>query len=324
MSPEQRSHYLTLGLASGIVIVLALGWVALFGLPGAQPKPVPNPGGTPPPGRCTFNAQVDRMPPVLAGDVVCVSGTLADRLVIQNGGTADRPITYDGGGTTTVQGIDIETSNVVVRGFNSVDGRSMGAQLLGNNIVFQNNTITHPVYAGEDTDGIRFFGDHIKMLNNRVSDVSDGSRCTKQGCSGTGGPHPDCFQTFYSPEYPTSSDILIDGNHCEKIVAQCLIAEGTNVPDEGIAGPGDSANWTFRNNYCDDNATQALMIKDIKNVSIINNDFEGTNHKAIALADGSTGAHVSGNKLNPRIPKLITFDDGNEAAGYNGPPPDPE
>jgi hypothetical protein len=42
----------------------------------------------------------------------------------------------------------------------------------------------------------------------------------------------------------------------------------------------------------------------------------------IALADGSTGAHVSGNQVNPRIGKLITFDDGNESAGYSGPQPD--
>jgi hypothetical protein len=155
-------------------------------------------------------------------------------------------------------------ANVVVQGVISTDGRSIGALLLGNNIVFQNNMITHPVNAGEDTDGIRCFGDHVKMLRNRISDVSDGSRCTNEGCSGTGGPHPDCFQTFYSPSYPTSSDIVIDGNRCEKIVAQCLIAEGTNVPDEGIAGPGESANWTFSNNYCEDSAYQALMIKTSK------------------------------------------------------------
>ena len=30
------------------------------------------------------------------------------------------------------------------------------------------------------------------------------------------------------------------------------------------------------------------MIKNIKNLTITDNDFQGTNHKAIALADGST------------------------------------
>jgi hypothetical protein len=103
--------------------------------------------------------------------------------------------------------------------------------------------------------------------------------------------------------------------------AQCLMAEGPMLPNEGITGPGHSANWTFSNNYCDDGANQALMIKNIKNLTISNNDFEGTNHKAIALAGGSTGAHVNGNKVNPRIGELITFDDNQESAGYVGPRP---
>jgi hypothetical protein len=47
-----------------------------------------------------------------------------------------------------------------------------------------------------------------------------------------------------------------------------------------------------------------------------------TNHKAIALADGSTGVHVSGNRVNPRIGKLVTFDDEDVALGYVGLPPD--
>ena len=61
------------------------------------------------------------------------------------------------------------------------------------------------------------------------------------------------------------------------------------------------------------------MIKNIKNLTITDNDFQGTNHKAIALADGSTGAHVSGNRVNPRIGKLITFDDETWRAATSGP-----
>ena len=67
------------------------------------------------------------------------------------------------------------------------------------------------------------------------------------------------------------------------------MAEGPTLPHEGIQGPGQSANWIFSNNYCDDGANQALMIKNIKNLAITNNDFQGTNRKAIALAAGSTG-----------------------------------
>ena len=272
------------------------------------------------PVHCTVNAAADSLPPVKPGDVVCLSGTSPSPLTIRGGGTPDQPVVYSGGGTATVGGIDVESSNVVVQGFISDHADSMGAKLLGGNIVFQDNLITHPVYSGDDTDGIRFFGDHIKILHNTIRDISDGSHCTNDGCGD--GPHPDCMQTWYSNNYPTSSDIVIDGNRCEKAAAQCLMAEGPVLPGEGINGPGQSGNWLFHNNYCDDGANQAVMLKDIKNVTITDNNFDGTNRKAIALADGSTGAHVSGNRVNPRIGKLITFDDGDESAGYSGPEPD--
>ena len=234
-------------------------------------------------------------------------------------GTPNQPVVYAADGTATVAGIDVDASNVVVQGFTSDHADAMGAKLLGDNIVFQDNLITHPVNSGDDTDGIRFFGDHIKIVHNTIRDISDGSHCTNDGCGD--GPHPDCLQTWYSNNYPTSSDIVIDGNRCEKAAAQCLMAEGPVLPQEGVNGPGQSGNWLFHNNYCDDGANQAVMLKNIKNVTITDNNFDGTNHKAIALADGSTGAHVSGNRVNPRIGKLITFDDGDEAAGYTGPEP---
>ncbi len=97
----------------------------------------------------------------------------------------------------------------------------MGAKLQGSNITFQDNTITHLVYAGDDTDRLRFFGDGIKILHNTLSDINDGSNCDANGCGN--GPHPDCMQTFYSDTYPTSSDITIERNHCENAAAQCLI-----------------------------------------------------------------------------------------------------
>ncbi|OLS98469.1 hypothetical protein BJF90_09420 [Pseudonocardia sp. CNS-004] len=295
--------------------ILAVVVLGLAGCASSGPsRPGASPGAT-----CTVDADVDSVPKVMPGAVVCMSGTLDSRLVITAGGTPDLPVTYTGR-DATVAGIDVLTSNVVVEGFASTDAHSMGAKLQGDGIVFQDNTISHPVYAGDDTDGIRFFGDHITMRNNTISDVDDGSDCDEDGCGD--GPHPDCFQTYYSSEYPTSSDVVIDGNRCENAAAQCLIAEGPNLPDEGVHGPGASADWRFSDNYCDDGAAQALMIKNIQNVSITGNDFEGHNNKAIALADGSTGAYVDGNKLNPDIPKLITFDDALEASGYRGPQPD--
>jgi hypothetical protein len=268
---------------------------------------------------CSVSAPVGSVPVVTAGGVVCLTGDSDAPLMIRTGGTDGAPVTYTGGGTSTVRGIVITASNVVVQGFVSKDGDSMGAKLLGNNITFQDNVIEHPQNSGDDTDGLRFFGNGIQIVHNTISDISDGSDCSSNGCGD--GPHPDCMQTFYSDQYPTSSTITIRANRCENAAAQCLMAEGPSLPNEGIDGPGQSAQWTFDDNYCKAGAAQALMIKNIKNVTITNNDFDGTNHKAIALADASTGAHVGDNRLNPRIKKLITFDDDTVSAGYVGPPP---
>jgi hypothetical protein len=270
--------------------------------------------------KCTTTAGVDSPPSASPGEVVCLTGDLSARLVIDHGGTPQSPVIYSGGGDATVEGIDVTTDNVVVQGFTSKDASNMGARLLGDNITFQDNTITHPVYGGDDTDGMRFFGDNITILHNTISDVTDGSNCNDEGCGD--GPHPDCMQTYYSDNYPTSSNITIEGNRCENAAAQCLIAEGPQIPDEGVNGPGASTGWTFFDNYCDTGAAQAVQFKNVTDVTIADNFFDGKNNKAISLSDGSIGAHVGGNKLGEKTPKLITFDDGTVAAGYLGPQPD--
>ncbi len=270
--------------------------------------------------KCTATGDVRSPPDAAPGDVVCLTGDSSERLTIAEGGSDGAPITYSGGGRSTVKGIDVTADNVVVEGFTSTDAQSMGARLQGNNITFQDNTVIHPVYAGDDTDGLRFFGDGIKIVHNTIGDVYDGSNCDAQGCGD--GPHPDCLQTFYSDTYPTSSNITIEGNRCANVAAQCLIGEGPVLPGDGVNGPGQSADWIFYDNYCDDGAAQAVMLKDVKNATIVGNDFQGSNNKAIALADASTGAHVGDNKLDRRIGKLITFDDGAESPGYIDPKPD--
>ena len=73
----------------------------------------------------------------------------------------------------------------------------------------------------------------------------------------------------------------------------------------------------------DDRARGAstTVFKDVTNVPVAHSFFDGSNNKAISLSDGSTGAHVGGNKLGPKTPKLITFDDDTVAPGYIGPTP---
>jgi hypothetical protein len=270
---------------------------------------------------CTTTAEVDATPPPgRPGDVVCLTGDFDDRLEITVGGTPAKPLTYSGGGDTRVRGIDVTADNVIVQGFRSEDARNMGARLQGNGITFRDNRIEHPVFGGDDTDGLRFFGDGITILHNTISDVSDGSDCDDEGCGD--GPHPDCMQTYWSDSYPTSSHVTIEGNRCEKAAAQCLIGEGPQIPDEGVNGPGESTDWTVYDNYCSTGAAQSMQFKNVKNVTIVDNYFDGDNNKAIALAYASTGAHVGGNRLGERVEKLITFDDDLEEPGYVGPTPD--
>lgn len=269
---------------------------------------------------CTATGDVEDVPSASPGDVICLTGETDSRLTIANGGTPGKPVTYSGGGDATVAGLDVKADNVIVEGFTSKDGKNQGARLEGDNIIFRDNTVDHPVYGGDDTDGLRFFGDDITILHNTITDVSDGSDCDDDGCGD--GPHPDCMQTFYSDTYPTSSNITIEGNRCDDIAAQCLIGEGPQLPDEGVNGPGASTGWIFYDNYCNTGAAQAVQFKNVTNVTVADNLFDGSNNKAISLSDGSTGTHVGGNKLGPKTAKLITFDDGTVAEGYVGPTPD--
>jgi serine/threonine protein kinase len=53
---------------------------------------------------------------------------------------------------------------------------------------------------------------------------------------------------------------------------------------------------------------------------LVGADGAGTTHHAIGLAVGSTGAHVSGNTLNPDIGYEVGIDDSSRP-GYEGPQP---
>ena len=106
-------------------------------------------------------------------------------------------------------------------------------------MTIQDNTITHVRWAGDDLDGLRFFGDGSRILRNTVTDLEG---------TGIGDAHPDCIHT-YATSRPGSSNVLIQGNRCEGIRAQCLMAEGPGVKDG--SGEGVSRGWLFDGNYCD-------------------------------------------------------------------------
>jgi hypothetical protein len=281
------------------------GQSAPAGLPGA-------PGLNP--GPCTIQVSssstlAQALSGASGGQRICVTTNLAaSRLTITKGGASpSQPVTVLGTGQTVVKGITVKANNVTVAGFQVLDASAPGIEITGNNITVANNTVTHP--TGGDYDGMRFFGSHLSIVHNTITDISpDGS-----------GAHADCMQTFTSGGGPPSEHVLINGNRCDNIDNQCLMAEGPGDVGDGGGGPGKSDDWTLSNNYCKFNASQALMIEAVQNVTIRNNAFVGKADKAIGLDINSTGAKVAANKLIG-IKAAVGMSE-NSKAGYQGPQP---
>ena len=207
-------------------------------------------------------------------------------------------------------GIRAEADHIVIQGFVSDGAEDTGIWAAGTNVTVQDNTITQVRYTQNDVDGIRFFGDGARVLHNVVRDL--------EGTDDVGDAHVDCMQSFATSR-AGSENVVIQGNRCEDIRAQCLMAEGPNVADG--SGRGVSRNWLFRGNYCDAYATaQSVAFQDVQNVTIADNEMVGEGNKAFALGQGSTGAVVRNNTIGSGYGREVGFDDPSAQEGYQGPP----
>jgi hypothetical protein len=248
-----------------------------------------------------LQAAVDAARP---GDRICATGNSPTRLTVSHSGTPAAPILVLGDGKAAVKGLTIKADNVTVGGLNLTGAAAPGVEMTGNGITLVNNTVASP--RGGDGDGIRFFGSNLRILHNTISDTRN-----------LNGAHADCMQTFAS-DSPASQHVLIDSNRCDKIANQCLIAEGPNSSAGDGSGTGKSSDIQFTHNFCDSNASQAVMIDDVQNVSVTNNQITGGNEKAFAFDNKSTGAKVAGNILGLRI-KFEVGMDHTSKLGYLGP-----
>ncbi|HEY2205404.1 MAG TPA: hypothetical protein VGH99_13115 [Pseudonocardia sp.] len=241
-----------------------------------------------------------------AGDTICVTGDSDDaRLVVDKGGSDGSPITVLGTGKTAAKGITIEADNVVVDGFLADEPEAPGASILGSNVTLRNTTINRPI--GDDYDGIRFWGNNIRILHNTITDTRNDNKA-----------HADCMQTFATDDdHPASQGVLIDGNRCEKIANNCLIAEGPNSEAGDGSGDGESKNFTFSNNYCENKASQAVLADDIKHMVITGNQVVGRINHAWALQNESTDAEIRDNQVRS-VKYEVGMDDSSED-GYQGP-----
>ncbi|PZS40796.1 MAG: hypothetical protein DLM62_00965 [Pseudonocardiales bacterium] len=266
-----------------------------------------------------------------AGDMVCFSGgDLADTdLAMTRSGTATAPITLAANGAT-VHEVQIKADHVVLEGFTVAGGggvllegagitarhntvhdteqggitcdpctdstiesntmthvASNGIDITGQNITVHANTISDTVVAehGGDADGMRFFGSGHRITDNTISDIS------AEGYHSP--PHPDCFQTLDNSKPPTF-DVVISGNTCHNVDAQCLIATGDQ--DGNSAAPAGEPSVTFVGNQCSNNGAQAVNVRHWPNVVVRQNTFSGPNlTRAVLISEGSTGCTVTGN-----------------------------
>lgn len=155
-----------------------------------------------------------------------------------------------------------------------------GIFVYGADVLVQSNDVSGSVQVGSsDADGIRFFGDRLTIRRNHVHDIS------AAGWPAGTEPHADCFQTFTESKRPVV-DVVLDGNTCDRVADQCLIAEGN----------GTSQRLTFINNICRNSGSQALYIRNVQNVTIANNLFlPSIAFTGVFLADGASGVSITNN-----------------------------
>jgi parallel beta helix pectate lyase-like protein len=282
------------------------------GTPGGQPEALAN---------CTTtvtdsDSARDALESAQPGARICLSGDLGnDQLELRRSGEANSPITILGGGTASTGQITVQADHVVVDGVHMSKPRSPGFLLQGDDITVRNSLVDSPqvVKKGDDGDGIRFFGNDIKIVNNVIRKT--------ENLNGQDGNHADAIQTFAtSDDYPASQRILIDGNRFEDIDNMCLIAEGPNSEAGDGSEEGNSSEFTITNNYCDNGAGQAFSFDDISDVTLTGNTVAGKTDKAFSLQNKSVRATIRDNKIGPKVGFEVGMDNSSER-GYNGPEP---
>lgn len=320
-----RAHLRWLPAALGIAVLAILVGGSLVavhnigGRRGATPAPVASgpkrPEAVVP---CTANvssatAVKAALDNVMPGARICLSADLGNtELVLRRSGSAAAPIVVVGAGHTVGQVI-VQGDHVIVDGVRSAKPRSPGFLLLGNNITVRNSVVDSPqvLTSDDDGDGIRFFGNDIKIIDNVIRNALN--------LNGQDGNHADAIQTFAtSRQYTPSQRVLISGNKFENIDNMCLIAEGPNSAAGDGTGEGASGGFTVTNNYCDSKAGQAFFFDNITDVTLSSNAVVGNVDKAFSLQNGSVRATIRDNKMSPQVGYEVGIDSSSEV-GYSGP-----
>ena len=244
------------------------------------------------------------------GDVICYRDDLDDPLEITVGGTPGAPIIYSGTGETTVPGIRAEADNIIIQGFVSAARKTPASGRPARTSPFRTTRSPRSSTPQNDLDAIRFFGDGARVLHNYAYDV--------EGTSDIGDSHVDCMQTF-ATSGPGSSNVVIQGNRCEGIRAQCLMAEGPH--DEDGSRKGVSRNWLFEGNYCDAYAAAQSVSRAEHPGRHDHPQRDGRQGQQGVRAGqgGHRGHRGQDNTIGPDYGRAVGFDDPSAQEGYNGP-----
>jgi hypothetical protein len=310
--------------------------------PPSSPNSAAGPNQAPPPCTRTIS-QANQVPAALdtasPGTMLCFTGgdLSGTDVTMTRSGAPNTPITLRSDGAA-VRSIHITADHIVIDGFTVVGGD--GVFLNGDDLAIRHNTV-HDTQRGGitcercqnsiidsntvqhvdtigiwidgqriavshnkvsdtlardngDADGMRFFGTGHRITENAVTDISDHGYANP--------PHPDCFQT-YDDNSPPTFDVLIAGNTCRNVGAQCLIATGDQRRNSGA--PAEVRSITFVDNTCATNGAQAVNLRRWPNVEIRDNRISGPNvARGIIIIDDSTGCVVIGNSTDGGRPTL--------------------
>lgn len=281
------------------------------------------------------------------GSRVCLSGNGLSQaeLKITVSGTQDEPIVVSGEGVV-LRGLDVQADHVVVEGLTFVDGSGLtlqgaghvvrdnvlrgaaldgilcepctdavierntvdgtdgtGIRVQGDRITVRDNTVTGSVKkAATDADGIRFFGTALRITGNTVRDIKE----YYPELSKDDWPHPDCFQTF-DDDSPTTYDVVISGNTCTNVDAQCLIGTADERGNAGV--PAGVRSIIFQGNRCDVEGSQAVYLEKYGNVEVRDNELLGDFlYAGVKAIDDSRDVAVIDNRVRVGVPPVEVDD----------------
>ncbi|MFZ2117208.1 MAG: right-handed parallel beta-helix repeat-containing protein [Pseudonocardiaceae bacterium] len=244
---------------------------------------------------------------------------LADHVIIQG-------FTVAGGGELLLAGTGIVAQKNIVRDTqrggiicatctdSTIESNTVthaattGISVSGQRITVRENRVSGTVAGGDgDADGVRFFGNGLRIISNSIQDISAGGSAVA--------PHPDCFQTF-DTGHSATFDVAIVGNDCQNVAENCLIATGDESGNS--EAPAGSQSITFIGNDCETNGDQAVNLRRWPHVDVRKNQLSGPNLKrGVLITNSSTRCTVKDNVTAGNVPP-VEIDDSSRP-GFNNP-----